>query len=98
MPIAREVAAAAAGPSGAIYVAGGANSDGGHDAHTLGRVDVYDPARNRWVCVLHMPTRRRFPAAAAAAGRIYVLGGYNASDGFLSRVEAYTPPSPTVPC
>ena len=83
---------------GEIYVAGGANSDGGRDAHSLGRVEVYQPATNRWVCVLHIPTRRRFPAAAAAAGRIYVMGGYTASAGFLARVEAYVPPSRGAAC
>jgi kelch-like protein 26 len=98
MPTAREAGAAATGPSGEIYVAGGANSDGGRDAHSLGRVEVYQPATNRWVCVLHIPTRRRFPAAAAAAGRIYVMGGYTASAGFLARVEAYVPPSGGAAC
>ena len=28
-----------------------------------------------------------FPAAAATAGRIYVMGGYGTSAGFLARVE-----------
>jgi hypothetical protein len=95
MPTAREAGVAATGPSGAIYVAGGANRQGGH---TLGRVEVYQPSANRWVCVLHLPTRRRFPAAAATAGRIYVMGGHSTSAGFLSRVEAYEPPSSGGPC
>jgi N-acetylneuraminic acid mutarotase len=68
-----EVAAAAVGNE--ILVVGGFLESGGSSS----RVDAYSPARNRWRKLPDLPVAVNHPMAAAARGRLYVLGGYGAT-------------------
>jgi hypothetical protein len=68
-----EVAAAAVGNE--IVVVGGFLQSGGSSS----RVDAYSPARNRWRRLPNLPVAVNHPMAAAARGRLYVLGGYGAT-------------------
>lgn len=74
IPVPRsEIAAAAA--AGRIVVAGGYTADG----RTSGRVDAYDPVRNRWTRLPDLPFGVNHPAATAYRGEMYIAGGYRAS-------------------
>src|SRR5437763_13869851 len=89
-----------AGADGRLYVIGGADLSG-----TLQTVEAYDPSTNTWACssddasagcathsLAPLPTpRQRLAAALGDDGRLYVLGGYNPSGGYLATVEAYAP-------
>jgi N-acetylneuraminic acid mutarotase len=68
-----EVAAAAVGSE--IVVVGGFVGRN----QSSSRVDAFSPARNRWRRLPNLPVAVNHPMAAAARGRLYVLGGYNAS-------------------
>jgi N-acetylneuraminic acid mutarotase len=68
-----EVAAAAVGNE--IVVVGGFLQSG----ESSSRVDAYSPARNRWRRLPNFPVAVNHPMAAAARGRLYVLGGYGAT-------------------
>jgi N-acetylneuraminic acid mutarotase len=71
LPLARaEVAGALY--KGKIAVAGGFLGDGSNSA----RVELYDPARDRWTRLPNLPLAVNHPMAAAGGGRLYVLGGY----------------------
>jgi Kelch motif/Galactose oxidase, central domain len=71
-----EVAAAAVGSE--IVVVGGFLESGASSS----RVDAYSPARNRWRRLPNLPVAVNHPMAAAARGRLYVLGGYGAAGPF----------------
>lgn len=72
MPLPRtEVVAAALGSE--IVVVGGFTADGGASA----RADAYSPGRNRWRRLPDLPVGVHHAMAAAAAGKVYVFGGYN---------------------
>lgn len=102
MPTPRFGLAAASGPDGRIYAVGGRNP-----STVFNTVEAYDPATNTWACsagdtspgcssttLAPMPTARAFLAAAAGPdGRIYAIGGDNASS--LDTVEAYDPATNT---
>jgi non-specific serine/threonine protein kinase len=68
-----EVAAAVVGSE--IVVVGGFLESGDSSS----RVDAYSPGRNRWRRLPDLPVGVNHPMAAAARGRLYVLGGYGAS-------------------
>jgi N-acetylneuraminic acid mutarotase len=71
MPAPRsEVAAAVVGNE--IVVVGGYVNSGGTSSS---RVDAYSPARNRWRRLPNLPVGVNHAMAAAARGRLYVLGG-----------------------
>ena len=73
MPLPRtEVAAATLGTE--IAVLGGFTLDGGASR----RADAYSPALDRWRRLPDLPIGVHHAMAAAAAGRLYVLGGYTA--------------------
>jgi hypothetical protein len=73
MPLPRtEVAAATLGTE--IAVLGGFTLDGGASR----RADAYSPALDRWRRLADLPIGVHHAMAAAAAGRLYVLGGYTA--------------------
>jgi N-acetylneuraminic acid mutarotase len=57
---------------GKIAVAGGFLGDGSNSA----RVELYDPARDRWTRLPNLSLAVNHPMAAAGGGRLYVLGGY----------------------
>jgi N-acetylneuraminic acid mutarotase len=67
-----EVAASRLGRE--IVVVGGFLADGRSSA----RVDAYSPATDRWRRLPNLPAAVNHAAAASAAGRLYVLGGYGA--------------------
>ena len=71
--------AVAAAAGGKIYVVGGSVVVGITYQPTA-TVQVFDPATNSWTLAGNMPSERQFHSAATGAdGRIYVLGGVNAS-------------------
>lgn len=52
----------------------------------------YDPFDSTWdTSIPLMNVSREFYELQTACGRIYAIGGYNASDGYLSSVESWTP-------
>ena len=60
------------------------------------RVDIYDPAADRWMLATAMPTARVAPVAAAVGGLLYVIGGGGSGGAdALSTVEAFDPASGT---
>jgi hypothetical protein len=66
-----EVAAAVIG--GEIVIVGGFQRGGANSA----RVDAYSPARDRWRRLPDLPRAVDHAMAAAANGRLYVVGGYS---------------------
>ena len=59
---------------------------------TLKTVEAYDITTNTWTTVASMTTTRTAMAAAAIAGKIYVIGGYeNCFSGTVKSVEMYDP-------
>ena len=83
MPL-RRMAAAAVELGGKIYVMGGASPWRGLENESLNAdqphriVDanyMYDPAANSWTVRQTVPTPRTHMYAAAAAGKIYLIGG-----------------------
>jgi N-acetylneuraminic acid mutarotase len=78
-----------AGSDGRIYALGGL--DISPPGLYLDAVEAYTPANDSWATVAPMPTARGTLAAAVdGAGRIYALGGYDATS-VLSTLEVYTP-------
>lgn len=74
LPEARsEVAAAVL--NGQPVVAGGFRADGSSSP----RVDAYRPATDEWSRLPDLPSGVHHAMAASAAGKLYVLGGYNES-------------------
>jgi hypothetical protein len=71
-----------------LYVIGGRTN--GRSGNELGINEAYDPANDRWEKRAAMPTARSGSAAAAVAGRVFVVGGEASSQSF-NRVEAYDP-------
>jgi hypothetical protein len=72
---------------GRLYLVGGV-APGGLAADTL----VYDPAADRWTAAPGLPTRREHLGAAAAGGRVVVVGGrVGGLAGNLDAAEAYDP-------
>jgi len=58
--------------SGKVYVAGGFRRDGSQ----VTTVEAYDMAADRWQFVQPLPVPLDHPTAAAARGKLYVLGGF----------------------
>lgn len=80
--------AAALGPDGRIYVAGG-NSN---DATAADTTEAYAPSTGQWTVLPTMPTSQSAAAVAAAGGKVFVIGGYDPTAGFeTGNVEAYDP-------
>jgi N-acetylneuraminic acid mutarotase len=71
------------------YAIGGSTSNFGAE---LASVERLDPVTGRWSLVTPMPTARGNPAAAAARGDVYVLGGF-VNDKTVDIVEIFDPPS-----
>lgn len=75
IPTAR-IGAAVAAIGGKIYVAGGATvDDATGDTILLDTLEEYDPATNSWTGRSSMPRALLVPASAAAADKLYVMGG-----------------------
>ena len=56
----------------------------------LDEAEVYDPNADGWQPLPSMPTARQWFAAAAVAGKIYAIGGFDGAGG-CGTVEAYDP-------
>ena len=93
--------AAAASIGGKIYVTGGlavqvqcSPSPGFFNGTLSSSVYVYDPTTDTWSTAPAMPTARQSPAAAAANGKIFTLGGDTGvtSNSPTSVVEVFAPP------
>ena len=79
IPLPRQNASVVAA-QGKIYVISGFKRGKG----LLGRVDVYDPATDRWESRHPIPNPRSRAAAAVVQGRIYVIGGEHSE-----KIEVY---------
>ena len=80
-----------------IYVMGGITgyNESTHSYMISGVNEVYDPAAYTWETKTPMPTRRYGIGANVADGKIYVIGGKNAS-GWIDGVnEVYNPVTDT---
>lgn len=95
MPTPRSDVAAAVGPDGRIYVAGGQQS-----GSILSTVEAYDPARGIWEGAAALPSARGGSAAVATGDRLFLLGGMSTFNDYSSVggwVAAYAPPPPATP-
>ena len=78
-----------------VYLLGGTTGFGKGDKERMDRVDIYNPATDRWRIGPKMPTRRDTLSVTAISNRIYVIGGYgwpripNAAGPFLKVIEEY---------
>jgi N-acetylneuraminic acid mutarotase len=84
--------AAAVSAGKRIYVFGGAITG---DSTSV--VQIYTPAKDQWqFAPFFMPAARQsLGAGMDASGRIYVLGGFDTDDVFLSSVDVFTPSTGT---
>src|SRR5262249_15208067 len=73
-PVPRCPVSAAAGRDGRIYVLGG-----GDGSDLTRRVDVYSPTSDTWDIATPTSALHREGAAAAAADRIFALGGFTSA-------------------
>jgi N-acetylneuraminic acid mutarotase len=71
LPVPRSEVASAA-QRGKVVIVGGFLPDGSSSR----RVDLYDPASDRWSRLLDLPVAVNHPMAAADAKRLFVVGGY----------------------
>ena len=77
---------------GKIYVAGGYGSTGQYSFGVLASAEVYDPSTNQWTAIASMAHARYLHALVTGPdGRIYAIGGLDASNQRLASVEAYDP-------
>ncbi|QUI23629.1 hypothetical protein HZI73_15615 [Vallitalea pronyensis] len=76
--------------NGKIYAIGG----NGDSIHPLTTVEEYNPTTDTWRTLVSMPTARRGLGVAEANGKVYAIGGFDA--GYLTTVEAFTPPNDEV--
>jgi N-acetylneuraminic acid mutarotase len=84
----RSALAAVTGPDGRIYAIGGVDII--RSPQPLTTVEAYAPATNTWTVLASLPTPRQLLAAAVGPdGRIYAIGGADASGNSLATVEAY---------
>jgi N-acetylneuraminic acid mutarotase len=86
--IPRSGLAAVTGPDGRIYAIGGVDTL--RSPLPVATVEAYTPATNTWTVLASMPTPRQLLAAVVGPdGRIYAIGGADASFNPLTTVEAY---------
>jgi N-acetylneuraminic acid mutarotase len=86
----RQARAAVAALAGRIWIVGGAFT-----SSEISSLDVYDPETDTWASKRPVPTPRYGHAAAAAGGKLFVLGGSakrsDGADRGLATVEIYDP-------
>jgi len=81
----------AAALDGKIYVIGGV-IEGTVSSNVTDSMQVYDPQTKTWAAGPPMASGRLAPGVAALGGKIYAVGGYNATaGGAVSVVEAFDP-------
>lgn len=86
LPVARTEVGGAAW-RGRVVVAGGLTVDG----KASDRVDVYDPAADRWELVPPLPSPVHHLGLAVMGDRLYVAGGYtNGPSGWVPRSEVFS--------
>ena len=73
---------------GKIYVTGGEDDEG-----SVNSVCVYDPQADAWTQLASMSTARQVHASVAVGGKLYVFGGLDSDQEYLSTVEVYDPAS-----
>jgi N-acetylneuraminic acid mutarotase len=79
---------AAAAYNGLIYVAGGYDQDN----DLLSNLEIYNPRSNTWSAGAPMPTPRGLLRVTVADGRLYAVGGLDATGTVVfDTVEAYNP-------
>lgn len=86
--------------NGKIYaIGGGASSSSSYTrVETFSTVEEYNPATNTWTTKSPMPTSRGFHSANVVDGKIYIIGGSQASGPNHKRVltvEVYDPVTDT---
>ncbi len=81
--------------NGKFYVAGGLSGPAGTTGPWAvnGYTEVYDPVANSWTALTAMPTPVQAAASAVYNGKLYVIGGVNASSTYISTVQVYDPVS-----
>lgn len=84
--------------AGKVYLIGGTTGLGEGQEQRMDRVDIYDPATDRWTKGSKMPTRRNPGGVAVVDNDIYVIGGEGwplpqawGADQFLGSIEKYDP-------
>ena len=78
--------------NGEIYVLGGYPAS----RVTVGTVQVYNPAQNRWRRTTPLPLPVNHSMAASANGKLYIIGGQTTSSGtgsYVNNVYEYDPVS-----
>ena len=83
-----KIAFAAVNCKNTIYAIGGCHDD---QQVVTKAVEKYDYRLNRWVFVKEMKVERYGHAACVMQNKIFVIGGKNASDEFVSEIECYDP-------
>jgi len=78
---------------GAAEVNGKIYAIGGYNGGFLSTVEEYNPTTDTWTTKEDMPTARNRLGVVEASGKIYAIGGYNNSNGSLSTVEVFSPPT-----
>eukprot|EP00808_Paulinella_micropora_P015037 g65041.t1 len=75
------------------YAIGGNNASvGANSITTVARVDRYDPISNNWTRVDDLNVARTGLGAAAAAGKVYAVGGCTGNDGVrVKTTECFNP-------
>ncbi len=86
--------------NGKIYaIGGGASSSSSYmQVETFSTVEEYDPATDTWTTKSPMPTARGFHSANVVDGKIYIIGGSQASgpdQNHVLTVEVYDPATDT---
>ena len=85
----RELAAAATGSDGKIYVTGGWARTGLSSGERLSSMEVFDPATNTWSVAAPMPQSRTSHMAFAYGDSIVVVGGENDASAAQATVYEY---------
>jgi Tol biopolymer transport system component/N-acetylneuraminic acid mutarotase len=81
-------------PGGLVMVAGGINVDANQVTY-LSTVEVFDTEAGNWMEVAALNTPRAFHTATFLAdGRLLVMGGLNADEGYLASTELLEPGTP----
>lgn len=76
---------------GVVALNGTLYAVGGFDDGFLNTAEAYDPTTDHWTTIPSMSDIRYGPGVAAIDGIFYATGGFDGS-GYLSTVEAFTPP------
>jgi N-acetylneuraminic acid mutarotase len=81
--------------NGMIYAIGGNNGSQTAINSFLNSVEMFDPSTELWTYVAELNTARSLLAAVTGPdGKIYAIGGSNASPGVLQTVEVFDPSNP----